>query len=381
MRRNAQTLEDILKDFNAWAQAPFEEAVQIPPALYTSEAVAEHEIERLFRREWICVGRVDEVAEAGDYFVTDVAGQPIIVLRDGRGSLRALSNVCAHRGSPLAEGRGNTRTFLCPYHAWTYELDGRLRRAPFMENSTAFVLEQVCLPQFKLEVWHGFLYVNLDPAAEPLAPRLAALDPIFSNYRVADMKLAFCDDTFYACNWKVLCENFCESYHVFRVHTKTLEPTTPTRSVRVLPGGPGFNLHTQANRAPREQVGWGISDLEHLSDERVKTTPISCIYPSHTVAVQGAAAFWLSLQPLGAGWVRCRTAGALLADGGEATLSDELKQVQRDNTAEFMAEDKVRIEALQRGLQVFQPSQPYCSMERTNWEFGQYLHGRLCAGS
>ena len=194
------------------------------------------------------------MAKAGDFFIAEVTGQPVIVLRDQQGSLRALSNICAHRGSPLLEERGNIDAIPCPYHAWTYALDGRLRRAPFMENSPAFDPDRVCLPQFGIETWHGFVYVNLDAGAEPLAPRLAALDPVFSQYRVKDMTLAFCEDAIYACNWKVLCENFCESYHVFRVHPRTLEPVTPTRSVRVAPGGLGFNLHTQDFCGPREPI-------------------------------------------------------------------------------------------------------------------------------
>lgn len=381
MALNAKTLEETLKTLDLWAQTSFEEATQIPSALYTSEEVAELENERIFRREWICVGREEEVAEPGDYFVTDVGGQPLIIARDEANTVRALSNICRHRGSPLAEGRGNARVFSCPYHAWTYRLDGNLRGAPHMDDSPAFDRERVCLPEFGLEAWQGFLYVNLDPNAEPLAPRLETLGALFSEYRVSDMKLAFREDTVYACNWKVLCENFCESYHVFRVHPKTLEPYTPTASVRVLPGGPGYNLHTMDTRDSRADLEAGISSLAHLDDEALKTTPLSCIYPSHTVAVQGATVIWLSLQPLGAGRVRCRSGGAILTDVGDTARRSEIYEGMRTSTGAFMAEDKVRIEAVQQGLQVFEPSQPYCAMERTNWEFGKYLHGRLCGGN
>lgn len=381
MARNAKALEDILKDFDVWAQAPFEEAIQIPSALYTSAEIAELEIERIFRREWVCIGREEEVAESGDYFVTDVGGQPLIIARDETNTVRAISNICSHRGSPLAEGRGNARVFSCPYHAWTYKLDGKLRGAPHMDDSPAFDRERVCLPEFCLEAWQGFLYVNLDPDAQPLAPRLEALAPLFSRYRVAEMKLAFREDNIYACNWKVLCENFCESYHVFRVHPKTLEPHTPTKSVRVLPGGPAYNLHTMETRETREQLEAEISNLAHLDEENLQTTPLSCIYPSHTVAVQGATVIWLSLQPLGPDRVRCRSGGAILTDVGDAAQFSDICEAMRSTTAAFMAEDKVRIEAVQQGLQVFEPSQPYCTMERTNWEFGRYLHGRFGSGN
>ena len=234
-----------LDELSAWAQKPFAQTGTIPSAVYTSDAFLQLEIEHLFKRQWICVGRVDQVAKPGDYFSFDIAGYPIIVVRDDDDEIKALSNVCRHRGTVLVSGAGTSRAFACPYHAWTYDLDGALRAAPYMDRTANFDQASVRLPQYRVELWHGFIYVNLDQKAAPFAADVAGLDALFNEYQVADMRFAFRGTLDVACNWKVQVENFCESYHVFQVHPRTVAPVATTASVQLRAGGPGFNHHTQ----------------------------------------------------------------------------------------------------------------------------------------
>ncbi len=126
---------------------PFERARAMPPGVYTSDAFLAEELEKVFRQDWFCVTRADALAEPGDYTTLDLAGQPIMVIRDRDGQLRAQSNVCLHRMSTLLEGSGNTRSIVCPYHAWTYDLDGRLRGAPAMTLNESFCKDAYALPQ------------------------------------------------------------------------------------------------------------------------------------------------------------------------------------------------------------------------------------------
>lgn len=121
---------DIVHQLQANCERPFSDARSMPPAVYTSPAFLALEQERIFRREWLCVGRASTLTEAGDYLTADIDGQPIVVLRDEHLALKAFSNVCLHRMSVLLEGRGNTRRIVCPYHAWNYTLDGQLHGAP-----------------------------------------------------------------------------------------------------------------------------------------------------------------------------------------------------------------------------------------------------------
>ena len=109
---------------------PFERARAMPKSVYSSEDFLQLELENIFRKDWFCVGRADGFANPGDYLAFELAGQPVMVVRDKEGRIRAQANVCRHRMSKIVEGSGNTRTFVCPYHGWTYGLDGRLARCP-----------------------------------------------------------------------------------------------------------------------------------------------------------------------------------------------------------------------------------------------------------
>ena len=128
-----------------------ERAETLPPACYTDPAFYEFEKEALFNHEWLCVGRESWVREAGDYFTTQIIGEPIIVARTRKNELKAMSAVCQHRAMLVAEGRGNTRGFVCPYHHWVYGLDGALINAPAMERTCDFDKKAVRLPAIKVE--------------------------------------------------------------------------------------------------------------------------------------------------------------------------------------------------------------------------------------
>ena len=169
-------------DLKRMAARPFEDAVAMPPSVYTCEEFLARELDGVFRTDWICVGCAGSLSKPGDYLTCDIAGQPVLVLRDRDGEIRAMSNVCLHRMSTLLSGAGNTRTIVCPYHAWTYNLDGSLRRAPYMDKSTGFRKEDYRLPTIRCEQWLGWIYVTLNPDAEPVAKRLEPLGELIENY-------------------------------------------------------------------------------------------------------------------------------------------------------------------------------------------------------
>ena len=132
---------------------PFERAQAMPTSVYTTQAFLEEELQHVFSKDWYCVGRTDALANPGDYTTCELAGQPIAVVRDRDGTLRALSNVCLHRMSTLLQGRGSARSIVCPYHAWTYNLDGSLRAAPSMSLNEGFCKDQYKLPKIRCEEW------------------------------------------------------------------------------------------------------------------------------------------------------------------------------------------------------------------------------------
>jgi nitrite reductase/ring-hydroxylating ferredoxin subunit len=195
----------------------------LPPECYTSPEFFEFERKAVFARSWICVGRIEQLANPGDCISARPAGEPIIVARTPAGELRAMAAICRHRGQVIPCAT-NQKTLRCPLHYWTYDLDGKLIGAPHMgREETMDLRKSVRLPPVKLEVWHGFVFVNLDPHAGPLAPTLAKVEPFWSGYEDADLvgippKLA---DKPLPWNWKVHVENFTDAYHPEFVHRGT----------------------------------------------------------------------------------------------------------------------------------------------------------------
>src|SRR5215467_1503750 len=141
----------------ASTRRPVMEAQTLPPVAYTSQAFFDREVERVFRREWNFMGRVDQIPNPGDYFTVEYVGVPLIVVRDRAGTVRAFSNSCRHRGSMVAEGEGHCRAFACPYHGWVYGLDGGLLSASHMEQAAGFDPGRYGLVPLRLETWAGFL--------------------------------------------------------------------------------------------------------------------------------------------------------------------------------------------------------------------------------
>ena len=184
-------------------------AKSLPWSWYSDPEVLRREQERIFRRAWQYVGHAGRVSKVGDRFSAWAGDMPVLVVRAEDG-LRAFLNVCRHRGSLLVEGDGNGKSIQCPYHAWTYELDGSLRAAPRSEREPGFDSEGLSLVPLRLETWGPFLFVNPDEDAAPLAETLG---PVTELVPVDDLVFHSRDEYELAANWKIGCENYLECYH------------------------------------------------------------------------------------------------------------------------------------------------------------------------
>lgn len=210
--------DELLASFDD-SVGPVDEARLLPPVLYTSPEFYEFERRSIFRREWLCVGRADQLAEPGDFRCVTIAGEPLIAVRDQDGELRVMSAVCRHRGMVLAEGSGNCRRFTCPYHHWSYGLDGQLLGAPAMDRAVGFDPAEHGLIELKTETWQGFVMANFDPGAAPFGPTMAKIDAMLENYGLAaTTTLEGKTIPGLAWNWKVMMENFNDPYHASRLH-------------------------------------------------------------------------------------------------------------------------------------------------------------------
>ena len=189
-----------------------------PPATYYKREHYELEVERIFLKEWLWVGHAEHVTEPGDYFSFTLVDEPIIVVRDKVGELRAFSAVCRHRGALLTTEKGNCKFFKCPYHAWTYALSGELLSAPEMEKVSGFDRSQHGLTELRAEIWEGIVFVNFDPQARPLASSLEDLSSLLENYKMGELVCTERRIYTFPANWKVTVENAVEAYHVLGTH-------------------------------------------------------------------------------------------------------------------------------------------------------------------
>ena len=205
------------------------EAETLPPEIYISEEFFEFEKEAVFNHEWLCVARESWIPNPGDFYTSIHIGEPIVVVRGKDGAINAMSTVCQHRGMLVAEGHGNARNLICPYHHWTYSLEGDLVSAPAMNKARGFDPSCIKLPRFKVETWNGFIFVNFDLDAPPLSPRLTVLTDALANFRLETAEGPIPDPpTKFPWNWKVMMENNNDGYHANKLHAGPLHDVVPS---------------------------------------------------------------------------------------------------------------------------------------------------------
>jgi len=198
---------------------------------FTSGDIFQTERERIFYRSWLLVGHVSQLEAAGSYFLFELDRESVIVLRDGNGEIRAFHNHCRHRGSRLCqEAKGTLGTSIqCPYHAWTYGLDGALRAVPAMSDVAGFKVGDFPLHRVALEIWQGLIFVNLARQPVPFAESMPALIGKFPHRNAAELKSVHQKVYEVDANWKLFFHNFSECYHCPTVHP-LLNKLTPFRN-------------------------------------------------------------------------------------------------------------------------------------------------------
>src|ERR1700680_1334490 len=196
---------------------------------YIDATILEIERSKIFRRTWQLVGTMQQVcgevngikrtiADPETFFTAELAGEPIVVVRDKQGVLRAFSNVCRHRAGPIAQGSGCKNVLRCGYHGWTYALDGRLIGTPDVEGVEFFDRSSMGMVPLRVETWEQFIFVNFDPQAEPLTAYLGKIPEQAREFQFAGLQFAERRDYTIKCNWKVYVDNYLEGYHIPIAH-------------------------------------------------------------------------------------------------------------------------------------------------------------------
>ncbi len=265
-------------------------ATSLPSHVYTSQAIYERELERIFYKKWMAICHASRLRNSGDVVIRNIGKKSILIVKGDDGKLRAFHNVCRHRGARLMGGSKNVKAIQCPYHAWTYKLDGTLIGCPDMDTyaDSSFQKDDYPLYPVKLEMWGGFVWINLDSDSQSLRSYLGDFTDRFEKYRTEELEWVTTVGTYdVACNWKVMLENFNECYHCPAVHPETLKPFyrdfKPFDHTKIR--GPYVMLHWRdcawegqpANVAAEQMTS---SNTLGLSDEESRTQWLPLIFPN-----------------------------------------------------------------------------------------------------
>lgn len=381
------------QDMEALNRPPLE-ASTLPPHCYWSPAVHEAEAEHVFRREWICVGRVEDVPEPGDFFTDTVITEPLIVVRDGDGEIRTHLNVCRHRGCQLVEGKGTANAFRCPYHGWMYGLNGELRGTPDFKETRNFDKADFPLHEVRTEIWEGFILVNLDHDAQPFHE--LASDSIrwgADKYAMGEFVTTHRWQWDLACNWKIYVENAIEEYHVPWVHAETFQPVAPMKGWIEFPDlsdqpwavmvgqFPGITLSTSGDALL--PITPSIAELPPEFDGM----PICLYYPGFIVLPMLDSLIYYMVLPTGPETCQLRAAlcvpresAAAHAKGPGSAAYDAVEEYA-GNVGPFVDEDNKIAEMQQVGIRSRQAnSGRFSKHEGLAWQFDTWVARRAYGG-
>ena len=313
---------------------------------YTDPHIFHNEIASIFNHDWVMVGRAGAIPNPGDYMTAFLGQRPVIVMRQQDGSIRTMANYCLHRYVKLLEGSGSTKSIVCPYHCWTYKLDGELIGVPEREGFCTEDIEGVTLETLATDEYLGYVFVSLRKDLPPVADRLQNLSLILKNFeldRYEDQHVVH--EEIWNANWKLIYHNFIESYHVTYTHTMSIGPANPTKLVEYGPvGNPNFTIHS--NSYVREPDIYN----PQLNKDEVRRFYVTGVFPNGLIAVDPNFVWWMALEPKSVDQTNARW-GLSFSHHAMKTMPDPEKFVKEIiNVIEIATtEDKEMVERMQTG--------------------------------
>lgn len=357
-------------------------ATNLPPDAYRTPEFFSLEIDRIFTREWICVGHVGDVPEKGDYRCVDLAGEPLVMVRDMQDAVHVLSRICRHKWMEVVDGTGNTGIFTCPYHKWSYNLDGTLLGAPHMDQCEIFNKEEIRLPTLQVEIWEGFVWANFDTDCESLNQKLASLSERTQHYNMSKLKLVHRNDTKHACNWKIMLENFNDFYHHMGLHSNTLQPYYPAELATYEPfDGVATIFHTLPANEPDLTLSGDWPPITSLNEQERKEILNVGVYPNLSITYGPELVNALLLYPLDHQSVGLSE--YLLVPEETTRRADFAEGVEKFNAGNkaIMDEDFAGCAKVQSGVNsVFAGTGPLSHLEESTRHGNQWIVDRLFPG-
>jgi phenylpropionate dioxygenase-like ring-hydroxylating dioxygenase large terminal subunit len=387
-------IQDIARDITATAQRPLAQACTLPSQAYTDAAYFAYEAEQVLGAGWLCAGHVSQLREPGAVLPVDLLDEPIMLVRGKGNVIRALSRVCPHRAADVLLNGEKTpcsaaaTVITCPYHRWSFGLDGRLLGAPQMQQAEGFNKSDWQLTEIRSAICEGFIFVNLDASAPPLETHYAAFAATVAPWKLDELEIVISMDWECHFNWKVMVENWIESYHHLGPHVKTLNPFMPAQDTWSEPPNPAF-IHAHLPLTGRDaaalrdtiaagEPGTGFLPLQGVPVAQQAEWHLFVGFPCFMLLLARDRAIWYRLQPLSA--ERCKlttttlvSRAAQAALGYAAVLAAETKMLR-----DFHLEDMEVNEAVQRGLRSRHVARGRLShLEEPVWQFHRLLAAQM----
>jgi len=361
--------------------APLSSARTLPPGSYISEEIFDVELKNLFHKEWICVAREEQIARPGDYRSVEIVDQPLIVVRLNDGTVHAMSSICPHRAMPVTEDNGHADNFQCPYHLWKFGLDGKLISTPYMDDVKNFPIGTCSLKAVKVEIWEGFIFINLDHQASSLTARLGELNNIVAGYRMGDLVIATSLEFDSPWNWKILLENFMEAYHHIGPHIESAQPRYHAKdsyssgsiedgwSVLHMPEAPGSGEKSDGEELP---------PMEGLSGKQKTEILASVIMPTFTWLQTPSVTFWYQVQPTAYDHMKLTIHTLLPRDIANSPGGKEIAAAVQAGIEHIHLEDISVNEGPWKGLHAPLTQQgPLGPLEESIWQMNQWWVHRM----
>lgn len=394
--RPSTSLDALLSEIKSTAALPLAQSRTLPAEAYTSEAFLDWEVEHVLGEGWQGLAHISQIPKPGDFINLDVLGEPLIVVHGKDGVIRVLSRVCPHRAMDIMppgfgydghgpadpkDGKancGHTRLFLCPYHHWSFELDGSLKGCPEMHKTEDFCRDQTGLKSFRSEVWNGFIFLNLSGDASPLAEQYKELSHDLEGWEPDKMNVIIEKSWECPFNWKVLVENFMEGYHHLGAHCKTLQPFMPARDTWC----EAERGHSIRVNLPYKESVDSVSEMDFpvsptLDPAHYGQMVVFLGQPSFLLFTAHDRIFWYRIDPISPDKSRLLTTCLVRADALDDPKYAEKFALAEKMLVDFHLEDMEVCTAVQRGFYAKGYQRGRLShLEMSIWLIQRYLAAR-----
>jgi phenylpropionate dioxygenase-like ring-hydroxylating dioxygenase large terminal subunit len=360
---------------------PFSSAAQVatpttlPPAAYSSRELFALEIQEI-RSRWLCLCRAEQLPRPGTFLSVDLCGARLLVTRDERGSLAVVSRSCRHRWMDVATGAGSAQALRCPYHGWTYGLDGQLLRAPLTDFASGSSREHLSLPRLRHVEWNGFIFATVNDSPNDFAAQVSELEHRLVDFNLSQFQTIASYTWDCPWDWKIMVENFLECYHHLGTHAATLGRDFPAASAWTDVGGESFSLvHAPRRKRAASRDVLQMPGSPTLSADQASELLVVAMYPSFVFSVTAGSLVWLRISPTAPGRILLTLHICLSPQAASSTDSAGMQEALVADVLRAHAEDSEVCAAVQQGAEspLSRVPSPLASIERPLSEFYRFL--------